>query len=109
MIRTARVKPAASEADRLPDDGPATGIVGWLDDRFPFVDSVNAELYRSVPNYATAAYRYLGGGAVMLILVEFVTRFLLGIYYVPGGAGNPPPPHKSAIFIQHTPYPRCVN
>ena len=104
MIRTARVKPAASEADRLPDDGPATGIVGWLDDRFPFVDSVNAELYRSVPNYATAAYRYLGGVAVMLILVEFVTGFLLGIYYVPDGAGNPAPAYTSVIFIQHTAY-----
>src|SRR2546427_10368230 len=98
MIRTARVKPAASEADRLPDGGPATGIVGWLDERFPFVDSVNAELYRSVPNYATAAYRYLGGVAVMLILCEVVTGFLPGIYSVSDGARKPPPAYPGGIF-----------
>ena len=79
-------------------------IVGWLDERFPFVESVDAELYRRVPNYATALYRYLGGVAVMLIAVEFVTGFLLGIYYVPDGAGNPAPAYASVDFIQHAAY-----
>jgi quinol---cytochrome c reductase cytochrome b subunit, bacillus type len=84
--------------------GLQTAIVGWLDERFPFVESVQGELYRSVPNYATAAYRYLGGVAVMLIVVEFVTGFLLGIYYVPDGVGNPAPAYASVNFIQHTAY-----
>ena len=40
-------------------------------------------------------YRYLGGVAVMLIAVEFVTGFLLGVYYVPDGAGSPAPAYAS--------------
>jgi len=68
------------------------GAVGeWVDERIPFIDAVDGELSRRVPNYAAAAYRYLGGVAVMLIAIEFITGFLLGIYYVPDGAGNPAP------------------
>lgn len=84
--------------------GLQTAVVGWLDDRFPFVESVDAELYRRVPNYATVFYRYLGGLAGMLIAVEFVTGFLLGIYYDPDGAGNPAPAYASVNFIQHSVY-----
>jgi menaquinol-cytochrome c reductase cytochrome b subunit len=84
--------------------GLQTAVVDWLDDRFQLVDAVDAELYRRVPNYATAAYRYLGGLAAILIAVEFVTGFLLGIYYVPDGAGNPAPAYTSVVFIQQTAY-----
>ena len=84
--------------------GLQTAVVGWLDERFPFVESVDAELYRRVPNYATAFYRYLGGLAGMLIAVEFVTGFLLGIYYEPDGAGTPAPAYTSVNFIQHSVY-----
>lgn len=84
--------------------GLQTAVVGWLNERFPLVESVDAELYRRVPNYATAFYRYLGGVAAMLILVEFVTGFLLGLYYVPEGAGNPAPAYESVNFIQHSAY-----
>ena len=79
-------------------------IVGWVDERIPFVDSVEGELYRRVPNYATAFYRYLGGMALFLIVVEFVTGFLLGLYYVPDGSGNPAPAYSSVLFVQHTVY-----
>lgn len=79
-------------------------VVDWLDERFQLVEAVDAELYRRVPNYATAAYRYLGGVAVILIAVEFITGFLLGIYYVPDGAGNPAPAYTSVAFIQHSAY-----
>jgi menaquinol-cytochrome c reductase cytochrome b subunit len=84
--------------------GLQTAVVGWLDERFPFVESVDAELYRRVPNYATAFYRYLGGLAGMLVVVEFVTGFLLGIYYEPDGAGTPAPAYASVNFIQHSVY-----
>lgn len=84
--------------------GLQTAVVNWLDQRFQLVDAVDAELYRPVPNYATSMYRYLGGIAVMLIVVEFVTGFLLGIYYVPDGVGNPAPAYASVEFIQHTAY-----
>lgn len=84
--------------------GLQTSVVNWLDERFTFVEAVDAELYRRVPNYATALYRYLGGVAVMLIVVEFVTGFLLGTYYEPDGAGNPAPAYASVDFIQHTAY-----
>jgi menaquinol-cytochrome c reductase cytochrome b subunit len=79
-------------------------LTEWIDERIPFVDAVDAELSRRVPNYAAAAYRYLGGLAVMLIAVEFVTGFLLGLYYVPDGAGNPAPAYTSTVFIQNTAY-----
>ncbi|HEY1421574.1 MAG TPA: cytochrome b N-terminal domain-containing protein [Candidatus Dormibacteraeota bacterium] len=81
-----------------------SAVVGWLDDRFPFVESVDAELYRRVPNYATAFYRYLGGVTAMLVVLEFLTGFLLGVYYVPDGAGNPAPAFTSVSFIQHSVY-----
>ncbi len=84
--------------------GIQTAVVGWLDERFAIVESVDAELYRRVPNYATAFYRYLGGLAAMLIVVEFVTGFLLGIYYEPDGAGTPAPAYTSVVFIQQSVY-----
>jgi len=81
------------------------GAVGeWVEERIPYGDAVDAELSRRVPNYAAAAYRYLGGVAVMLIAVEFITGFLLGIYYTPDGAGNPAPAYTSTVFIQNTAY-----
>ena len=73
---------ATDENGAVTRPGAQAAVVGWVDERIPFVEAVNAELYRSVPNYATALYRYLGGVAVMLITVEFVTGFLLG--YVAG-------------------------
>jgi menaquinol-cytochrome c reductase cytochrome b subunit len=84
--------------------GLQTGIVDWLDERFELVDAVDAELYRRVPNYAASAYRYLGGVAAILVVVEFITGFLLGLYYVPDGAGNPAPAYTSVVFIQHAAY-----
>ena len=84
--------------------GLQTAVVDWLEQRFPLEEAVDAELYRPIPNYATAPYRYLGGVAVILIVVEFVTGFLLGLYYVPDGAGNPAPAYASVDFIQHTAY-----
>jgi menaquinol-cytochrome c reductase cytochrome b subunit len=84
--------------------GLQSAIVTWLDDRFQLVDAVDAELDRRVPNYAIAAYRHLGAVAVILIAVEFLTGFLLGLYYVPDGAGNPAPAYTSIDFIQHSAY-----
>src|SRR5437773_2832378 len=84
--------------------GLQTAIVDWLDERFELADAVDAELYRPVPNYASAGYRYLGVVAVILVVVEFITGFLLGLYYVPDGAGNPAPAFTSVVFIQHTAY-----
>ena len=84
--------------------GLQRAVVDWLDDRFQVGDAVEAELSRPVPNYASAAYHYLGAVVVILIGVEFVTGFLLGLYYVPDGAGNPAPAYSSVVFIQHTAY-----
>jgi len=84
--------------------GFQSAVVDWLDDRFQLSDAIEAELYRRVPNYATAAYRYLDGLTAILIAVEFVTGFLLGIYYVPDGTGNPAPAYTSVVFIQQTAY-----
>ena len=95
---------ATDENGAVTRPGAQAAVVGWVDERIPFVEAVNAELYRSVPNYATSLYRYLGGVAVMLITVEFITGFLLGIYYVPDGAGNPAPAYTSVNFIQHSAY-----
>lgn len=84
--------------------GLQSSVVRWVDERTPFVAAVDDELYRKVPNYALALYRYLGGLATMLIVIEFITGFLLGIYYVPDGAGNPAPAYTSVVFIQHSVY-----
>ena len=60
--------------------GLQRAVVDWLEDRFEVVEGVEAELHRPVPNYATAAYRYLGAVAVILIAIEVVTGLLLGLY-----------------------------
>ena len=52
--------------------GLQTAIVNWLDERLELTAAVDAELYRRVPNYASAGYRYLGGVAVILVTVEFI-------------------------------------
>jgi menaquinol-cytochrome c reductase cytochrome b subunit len=84
--------------------GLQRAVAGWLDERLGVSEVVDAELHRPVPNYATAAYRYLGAVVVILIGVEFITGFLLGLYYVPDGAGHPAPAYTSVVFIQHTAY-----
>ena len=76
----------------------------WFDDRFSISDSVDVELYHRVPNYATAFYRYVGGLAAILVVLEFLSGFLLGINYVPDGAGNPAPAFTSVAFIQNGVY-----
>ena len=80
------------------------GLIKWLDERYPFTSSVDAELYRRIPNYAGAFYYYLGGLAFILIVIEFLTGFLLGLYYVPDASGNPAPAYTSVNFIQQSAY-----
>jgi len=63
-------------------------LVGWLDERYAFSESISRELYRRVPNYAAALPYYLGGTVVILIVLEFITGFLLGVYYIPDGTGG---------------------
>src|SRR5690348_10119545 len=79
-------------------------MVDWLDRRFGLVDAVDAELYRRVPNYTLAFHRNLGALALILVLIEFVTGALLGLYYVPDGAGDPAPAFASVQFIQDQVY-----
>jgi menaquinol-cytochrome c reductase cytochrome b subunit len=79
-------------------------VVDWVDDRLPFVEAVDGELYRRVPNYTLTFHRYLGGMALIITVIELITGFLLGIYYVPDGAGNPAPAYTSVQFIQHSAY-----
>lgn len=97
-------EPAEATADEVPQKGVQAAVIRWIDERVPFVEAVDAELYRSVPNYAATLYRYLGGVAFVLIVVEFATGFLLGLYYVPDGAGTPAPAYSSVVFIQHSAY-----
>jgi menaquinol-cytochrome c reductase cytochrome b subunit len=57
-----------------------------------------------VPNYAAGTFSYLGAMVFVLIGIELVTGFLLGLYYVPDASGNPAPAYTSVIFIQNTAY-----
>ena len=84
--------------------GLRAAVGDWLDERLEVKEAVGAALSRPVPNYAAAAYHYLGAVVVILIGVEFITGFLLGLYYVPDGAGSPAPAYTSVVFIQHTAY-----
>src|SRR5919202_2985670 len=79
-------------------------LVEWLDERYPFTESISRELYRRMPNYTAAFHYYLGAMVMMLIVLEFITGFLLGLYYVPDGAGNPSPAYTSVNLIQHSVY-----
>src|SRR5438034_11702238 len=94
---------------RLRGTAPRTGrfqmaVVEWLDNRFSFVEAVDAELYRRVPNYATAVYRYLGGLAAIIVVIEFGCGFLLGISYIPVGNRHPARAFTRVDFVQHAVY-----
>ena len=84
--------------------GLQRAVTDWLEERLEVKEAIDAELHRPVPDYAARAYHYLGAVVVILIGVEFITGFLLGLYYVPDGAGNPAPAYTSVVFIQHTAY-----
>jgi menaquinol-cytochrome c reductase cytochrome b subunit len=79
-------------------------LVEWLDERYAFSESITREVYRRMPNYTATFHHYLGGIVVILIVLEFTTGFLLGLYYVPDGAGSPAPAYTSVNLIQHTVY-----
>src|SRR5205814_5296098 len=88
VVLVSRASPEARRQRQAAEGGLApmglqTAVVDWLDERFELVDAVDGELYRRVPNYAAGAYRYLGAVAVILVAVELITGFLLGLYYVP--------------------------
>ncbi len=70
-------------------------VVDWLDQRFPFTQSVDEALYQRVPNFANAFYYCFGGMVFVLIVLQLVTGVLLAIYYVPDAAGNPAPAYTS--------------
>jgi menaquinol-cytochrome c reductase cytochrome b subunit len=70
-------------------------VVDWLDQRFPFTQSVDEALYQRVPNFANAFYYCFGGMVFVLIILQLVTGVLLAIYYVPDAAGNPAPAYTS--------------
>jgi menaquinol-cytochrome c reductase cytochrome b subunit len=57
-----------------------------------------------VPNYTAGFHYYLGAIVVILIVLEFITGFLLGLYYVPDGTGNSSPAYTSVNLIQHGAY-----
>lgn len=84
--------------------GLQAGVGDWLEERLGWRAAVDAEFRRPVADYAAAAHHYLGAVAVILIGVEFITGFLLGVYYIPDGAGNPAPAYTSVVFIQNTAY-----
>src|SRR2546422_6585675 len=79
-------------------------LVKWLDERYAFSESVNRELYGRVPNYTASFHHYLGAMVVTVIVLEFITGFLLGLYYVPDGSGNPSRAYTSVNLIQHSVY-----
>lgn len=74
-------------------------VVAWLDAQFPFTRQVDQALYQRVPNYANAFYYCFDGMVFTLIILQFVTRIMLTIYYVPDRAGNPAPAYTSVQGI----------
>ena len=80
-------------------------VVDWLDDRFPFTQSVDEALYQRVPNYANAFYYCFGGMVFILIVFQLLTGIFLSFYYVPDAAGNPAPAYLSVKdVIMHQVY-----
>lgn len=80
-------------------------VVDWLDDRFPFTQSVDEALYQRVPNYANAFYYCFGGMVFILIIFQLLTGIFLSFYYVPDAAGNPAPAYLSVKdVIMHQVY-----
>src|SRR5262249_60846843 len=66
-------------------------LVEWLDERYPFSKSVAPELYPRRPHYAASMYYDLGRTLFLLVAIQVVTGFLLGLYYVPHAVRNPAP------------------
>jgi quinol---cytochrome c reductase cytochrome b subunit, bacillus type len=79
-------------------------VVDWLDERFPFSQSVDEALYQRVPNFANAFYYCFGGMVFILIAFQLLTGVFLAFYYVPDAAGNPAPAYNSIQFIMQNVY-----
>jgi menaquinol-cytochrome c reductase cytochrome b subunit len=76
-----------------------TAVVDWLDQRFPFTQSIDEALYQRVPNFANAFYYCFGGMVFVLIVLQLLTGVFLAFYYVPDAAGNPAPAYTSVNTI----------
>jgi menaquinol-cytochrome c reductase cytochrome b subunit len=79
-------------------------VVDWIDQRFPFTNSVNEALYQRVPNFANAFYYCFGGMVFTLIVFQIITGIFLAFYYVPDAAGNPAPAYTSVQYIMSSVY-----
>lgn len=79
-------------------------VVNWLDERFPFTQTVDEALYQRVPNYANAFYYCFGGMVFILIVLQLLTGIFLSFYYVPDAAGNPAPSYLSVQHIMNDVY-----
>ncbi len=81
-----------------------TAVVDWLDDRFPFTESIDEALYQRVPNYANAFYYCFGGMVFILIAFLLLTGIFLSFYYVPDAAGNPAAAYTSVQSLMSQVY-----
>ncbi|MBO0704185.1 MAG: cytochrome b N-terminal domain-containing protein [Candidatus Dormibacteraeota bacterium] len=81
-------------------------VVDWIDQRFPFTNSVDEALYQRVPNFANAFYYCFGGMVFTLIILQILSGIFLAIYYVPDAAstGGAAPAWTSVQFIMKSVY-----
>ena len=55
----------------------------WLDDRLALSDIAEAAAKKEVPVHKQSAWYYMGGVAMLLLTVQFLTGILLMVYYIP--------------------------
>lgn len=77
--------PIVSPAERLTQSATALGqgLCQWLNARLPIADLQAAALKKKVPVHKAAFWYYLGGIALVFLLVQLVSGLLLMAYYIP--------------------------
>jgi quinol-cytochrome oxidoreductase complex cytochrome b subunit len=58
-------------------------LYGWLDRRFFITDALKFALKKEVPVHKHSIWYYMGGVAMLFVMVQLLTGLLLMLYYVP--------------------------
>ncbi|MBX9685714.1 MAG: cytochrome bc complex cytochrome b subunit [Candidatus Obscuribacterales bacterium] len=67
-----------SESSRI------TGLRAWLETRLRLSEGLKLAEKKEVPIHKHSVWYYMGGIALMLLLVQFASGILLMVYYIPG-------------------------
>ena len=71
----------ADVGDAGQSQSAASGLYGWLDERYRLTDVIEFARHKSVPVHRGSIWYFFGGVALFLFVVQVITGALLLVYY----------------------------